>query len=476
MAATGAFVRAVKELERLTTDMAQREIVQHGVDIAQIATGSAIAYLHFLNEDQNTIELGVWSHDTLAGCVAVYDRHYPVGAAGIWADSARTRAPCIHNDYATQAGRHGLPEGHSVLVRHLGLPVIEDGVVRMLVGVGNKQTEYDKDDIELLDLVARRIWSVTRQRRVLERYRDLGQRFRHVQELAAVCGLEYDIDEDRLAFDGLFASIFATGHATETPSTLQGFLSFVAPADHEGVREAFASPGGIRKTLRIYCCRRPGEHFPAELKVEFRAREVGQGVICVGILQDVSDEVVAEELRHRADHDPLTGLPNRHRLNEWIRQGLGRRGPSDHFAFHYIDLDDFKPVNDTWGHSVGDEVLRLIAQRLQQAVRKDDLVVRMGGDEFAVVQTGIEDRADVRVLADKLLSAICAPLTALGRPIEVGASIGVAVFTGDGRSVKEISANADRALYQAKAAGGRRLVVAGHEEKESRARVQIRQA
>lgn len=450
----------MKELERLTTDLTQREIIQDGVDIAQIATGSRIAYLHFLNEDQNTVELGVWSRDTLAGCAAVYDRHYPVESAGIWADPVRTRAPCIHNDYATQTGRRGLPEGHSRLVRHLGLPVIEDGRVRMLVGVGNKPTDYDGSDVDLLDMIARRVWSVTRQRRVLERYLDLGQRFRHVQELASVCGLQYDIDEDGLAFDNLFASIFGTRHPTEAPTTLHEFLSFVAPGDHERVRTAFSATDGTRQTLRIGCLRRSGECFPAELKVEHRLREVGQGVICVGILQDVSDEVVAEELRHRADHDPLTGLANRHQLGDWFRQGLGRRGPSDHFAFHYIDLDGFKPVNDTWGHSVGDEVLRVIAQRLQQAVRRDDLVVRMGGDEFAVVQTGIEDRGDIRVLAEKLLAAISAPIGALGRVIEVGASIGVAICSGDGWSVKQISADADRALYQAKAAGGRRFMIA----------------
>lgn len=460
MAASDQFVRAVRELERLTTDLAQREIVQRGVDIAQIATGSRIAYLHFLNEDQNTIELGVWSHDTLAGCEAVYSRHYPVESAGIWADSVRTRGPCIHNDYATQTGRRGLPEGHSLLVRHLGLPVVEDGIVRMLVGVGNKPTAYDAGDVELLDMIARRIWSVTRQRRLLERYLDLGQRFRHVQELASVCGLEYDVDEDHVALDGMFAPIFGIRHPSEAPASLHEFLSFVAPGDHERVRAAFAGADGTRQTLRIRCHRRGGENFPAELKIEHRPREVGRGVICVGILQDVSDEIVAEELRHRADHDPLTGLFNRHYLNDWLKQGLGRRGPSDHFAFHYIDLDGFKPVNDTWGHSVGDEVLRVIAQRLQQAVRRDDLVVRMGGDEFAVVQTGIEGRADVRVLADKLLAAISAPITALGRPVEVGASIGVAICAGGGWTVKEISADADRALYQAKAAGGRRYVIA----------------
>ena len=460
MEALGRFVLAVKALEQLTTDMPERQIVQRGVDIAQVATASAIAYLHFLNEDQNSIELGVWSSDTLAGCEAVYDRHYPVEAAGIWADSVRTRAPCIHNDYETHAGRRGLPDGHSRLIRHLGLPVLEDGVVRMLIGVGNKQIEYGQEDVELLDMVARRIWSVTRQRRVLERYLDLDKRFRHVQELASVCGLEYDIDEDHLAFDGLFASIFHEHSGTETPSHLHEFLSFVALADHGRVREAFSASGGTRQTLRIDCHRRSGEHFPAELKIEFRPREVGRGVICVGILQDISDEVAAEELRRRADHDPLTGLPNRHRLYAWFTQGLGRRGPGDRFAFHYIDLDDFKPVNDAFGHSVGDEVLRVVAQRLQQAVRKDDLVVRMGGDEFVVVQSGIDSRAAIAVLAEKILAALCAPIRALGRTVEVGASIGIAICSSDHCLLKELSAEADRALYRAKDAGGRRYVLA----------------
>ena len=459
MEVLGQFVRAVKELERLTTDLTEREIIQRGVDVAQIATASRIAYLHFLNEDQNTIELGVWSHDTLAECEAVYARHYPVESAGIWADSVRSRAPCIHNDYATQTGKRGLPDGHSRLIRHLGLPVVEDGVVWMLIGVGNKETDYDSHDVELLDTVARRIWSVTRQRRVLERFLDLGRRFRHVQELASVCGLEYDIDEDRLACDDVFAAIFRTPDADKLPAHLYEFLSFVVLADHERVRRAFLASGGTRQTLRIDCHRHSGERFPAELKIEFRPREVGMGVICVGTLQDVSDEVIAKELRHRADHDPLTGLPNRHRLHDWFRHALGRRGAHDGFAFHYIDLDDFKPVNDTWGHSVGDEVLRLIAQRLLHAVRKDDLVVRMGGDEFVVVQTGIEDRVDVRVLAEKILSAICTPVSVHGRQVEVGASVGTAMCLSGHRSLVEISADADRALYQAKAAGGRRFVV-----------------
>ena len=115
-----ALLKVMRGLEALTTAVTTREIVQRGVDIAQHATLSRIAYLHFLNEGQSTIELGVWSHDTLKTCTAVSDRHYPVEKAGIWADAARSGRPCVHNDYASCPDKRGLPTGHSALVRHLG--------------------------------------------------------------------------------------------------------------------------------------------------------------------------------------------------------------------------------------------------------------------------------------------------------------------------------------------------------------------
>ena len=83
------------------------------------------------------MELGTWSAATRNICNVVYDRHYPIEKAGVWADSARTRKPCIHNDYATLAERRGVPEGHVRLVRHLGVPVIDEERVTLLVGVGN---------------------------------------------------------------------------------------------------------------------------------------------------------------------------------------------------------------------------------------------------------------------------------------------------------------------------------------------------
>lgn len=457
----GRYARAVRDLECLTTDLTERELIQRGVDIAQACTDSRIAYLHFLNDDENTIELGVWSHDTLRGCKAVYSRHYPVEAAGIWADSVRTRAPCVHNDYATQSGKRGLPDGHSRLVRHLGLPVIDAGKVRLLVGVGNKATDYDADDIDVLNMVATRVWSVTRQRRVLERYLDLGQRFRHVQEIASVCGFEYDVDEDQFAFDAFFASVFNTHRRTEQPTSLHEFLSFVAIDDHEALRAALSPARPQAQTLRITCERGPGKRFPAELKITFRPRELGHGAICVGILQDVSAQVVADDLRRRADTDPLTGLPNRYRLYAYFGEAREQRHSGAHVAFHYLDLDDFKPVNDTCGHPVGDEVLRVVAERLRATVRHDDLVVRLGGDEFAVVQAGIEEPSQAAVLAEKIIAAPGAPIRVQGRDIAIGASIGVAIGASHDCQLSDISWAADRALYQAKSAGGRCYVLAG---------------
>lgn len=453
-----SYIRAVEALEQLTTDMPEIEIVQSGVDIAQTATSSRIAYLHYLNDDQNTIELGVWSHDTRAGCNAVYDRHYPITSAGIWADSVRYRKPCVHNDYAGVATRHGLPDGHARLIRHLGLPVIDGGAICMLIGVGNKDTDYDHDDVATLDMVAKRIWSVTRQRRVLTRLLDLEQRFRHVQRIASVSGLEYDVDEDALFLDDMFSPIFLTQHSTETPTNLHELLGFVATADHEHVRKALSGTTMERRVLEIGCRRASGEAFPARLKVESRPRAIGRGIVCVGILQDVSEELAVEELRQHADIDPLTDLPNRNRLHELFNQGLGRRGKRDAFAFHYIDLDDFKPVNDSCGHLVGDEVLRVVAQRLQQVVRKDDLLVRMGGDEFAIVQTGLESVAGAQVMADKIIATISQPIHALGVVVRVGASIGINICDSHDIPLKDVSAAADRALYQAKAAGGRRFI------------------
>ncbi|BCS32304.2 hypothetical protein TBR22_A15140 [Luteitalea sp. TBR-22] len=446
-----SLVQALELLEALTIDRTQAELAQAGVEIAQAVTGSRIAYLHFLNEDQATIELGVWSRDTLAGCGAVYDRHYPVTVAGIWADTFRLRRPCVHNDYASTPGKRGLPSGHSLLVRHLGVPVVEDDLVRLLVGVGNKPTDYDDDDVRRLQLVARRVWSVMRQRRQFGRYVDRDNRFRQLQRLDGVCGLEYDRDEDRLTCDGMFSALF--GSIVPAPTTLDGLLELVTPTDRAAISNALRGIGRSQWTTRLTCVRPSGTPFPAELTMEFRARELGRGVLGIGTLQDLSNELVVDDLRRRAHTDVLTGLSNRRRLDAVVREESGRRDRDDMTAVHYLDLDGFKPVNDSLGHHVGNLVLREVGRRLRERAREDDEVVRLGGDEFVVVQRGVADAADAEVLANALVAVVAEPMTVLGQSIRVGASLGVAL-AARGASLEAAMQAADRALYAAKAEGG----------------------
>jgi len=171
--------------------------------------------------------------------------------------------------------------------------------------------------------------------------------------------------------------------------------------------------------------------------------------------------VALDDLRKRADSDPLTGLPNRNVLNRLLDQERDRRKAAAGVAFHYIDLDGFKPVNDTHGHLYGDEVLRVVADRLRRATRQGDVVLRMGGDEFAIVQRNVDGQSGALLLADTIIAAISEPITVHGRTLQVGASVGIALSLDGTQPLRELSVAADRALYRAKALGGRRSVISG---------------
>lgn len=165
-------------------------IIQQGLDDAVRLTDSRIGYLHFVNADQATIRLYTWSTGTMKVCTAVEATHYPLARAGIWVDCVHRRAPVIHNEYAAEPHRKGLPSGHVPLTRDLGVPVFEDGQVAAVLGVGNKETPYDHYDVELTQLLAGTIWSIVHRKRVHEHLREqiaarteeLEQRNRELQQ------------------------------------------------------------------------------------------------------------------------------------------------------------------------------------------------------------------------------------------------------------------------------------------------------
>jgi diguanylate cyclase (GGDEF)-like protein len=165
----------------------------------------------------------------------------------------------------------------------------------------------------------------------------------------------------------------------------------------------------------------------------------------------------------QAKHDVLTGLPNRRFFIDYLEQVLGIAGPvKAHKALLFVDLDNFKPVNDLLGHDQGDRLLRKVALRLTSSVRDSDFVARLGGDEFAVIAAMKPEHglAGVRLVAERILEALNLAVENADPPIAIAASIGVALYPSDARTREGLLKAADRAMYEAKAGGRNRIVFA----------------
>jgi diguanylate cyclase len=204
--------------------------------------------------------------------------------------------------------------------------------------------------------------------------------------------------------------------------------------------------------------RRDGSLWTASQVITPLLDETGAVTHFVAIQHDVTASTQEREAIHRlAFHDSLTGLPNRVSFLESLGQALARAAAEHRIlALLYLDLDDFKPVNDAMGHAAGDELLIAVAERLRGAVRKTDAVARLGGDEFAVLVSDVEHPDLAGALAGKLVERIGQPYMLNGRRIAVGASIGISLYPCDGTTIDDLLSHADAAMYAAKASGRRR--------------------
>jgi diguanylate cyclase (GGDEF)-like protein len=167
--------------------------------------------------------------------------------------------------------------------------------------------------------------------------------------------------------------------------------------------------------------------------------------------EDITEQRQSEvKIEYMAHHDALTELANRVLLNERLERTLGA---AEMVAVHHLDLDQFKAVNDTFGHHAGDKLLKIVAERLCGLVRDTDTIARMGGDEFVIVQAPIADPADATSLAQRVIGLLSEPYDIDGHQAVIGASVGISVGPGDGTSPDKLLRNADLALYRAKGDG-----------------------
>jgi len=212
--------------------------------------------------------------------------------------------------------------------------------------------------------------------------------------------------------------------------------------------------------LDIACRRADGSLFPADVSLS-PLEAGGETFVVATIVDETERRRSADELFHRAVHDPLTGLANRVLLIDRLDHALARADRrAQTVAILYVDLDGFKAVNDTSGHAVGDEVLRLVADRLAGAVRPEDTVARFGGDEFVVLCEDLADPADALRVADRILADLGRPIQHRSGLARLSASIGVVMADGPGSGAALIEA-ADEAMYRAKRRGGAAVELVG---------------
>jgi len=228
-------------------------------------------------------------------------------------------------------------------------------------------------------------------------------------------------------------------------------LSFISEDELPKVKEVMRLGRELRYETAV--THKDGSRIPVEFIVRTIERDGEK--LRMTIVRDIRDRLASEaRIQHLAHHDGLTGLLNRASFMERMAALMKRaERKGEMLALLFIDLDNFKRVNDSLGHLEGDKVLMTVSERLVGALRGSDLVGRFGGDEFVVLLTDLSSRADVVVVLEALLSVVEVPVKADGRALSVTPSIGVAVFPEDGRQADELIQHADTAMYRAKARG-----------------------
>ncbi|MBA2492437.1 MAG: EAL domain-containing protein [Gammaproteobacteria bacterium] len=347
--------------------------------------------------------------------------------------------------------RQGLDMPFIVISGHIGA---DAAVALMKAGAHDYLLKHDLARLypavqrELREAVER-----ARRRRAEMALKDSDEKLRLIMEHVNDLIMVVDAQGRRLFASRSYQALFAD------PAAIVGTDSFgeVHPDDKERVRRVFcetvATGIGQRCEYRLAL----GEHGVRYIESQGSATrdECGEVSKIIVVSRDVTERKQSEaRIQYLAQSDGLTGLPNRTLLTERIGQMIAqgdRHG--DSLALLFIDLDYFKTINDSLGHLVGDKLLKQVAARLCQCMRKSDFVARLGGDEFLMALGGMKHSQDVALIAQKIVASISQSYNVVDHVLDTQCSVGISIYPNDGRDVQTLMRNADMAMYHAKEKG-----------------------
>lgn len=295
---------------------------------------------------------------------------------------------------------------------------------------------------------------IARGKEAEKRLRQAASVFHNSQEAIIITDRERTILDVNEAFAAL------TGYAREEvvgkkPSLLRSGRH--DEAFYTEMNRALLEEGSWRG--EIWNRKKNGEVFAEYLRIDAVGGEKGKVETYIGIASDITEEKRQQEhLKHMANYDPLTNLPNRNLYMSLAEQLLAftkRKGSKAVVAF--LDLDGFKEINDRHGHAMGDKMLKKVAARLEKQMRQSDIVARIGGDEFVIFLADIQNHRDTQVLLERTLETLREPFMIEGMNLNVGASIGATFYPDDENDIDMLIRHADAAMYRSKEAGRNRI-------------------
>lgn len=307
---------------------------------------------------------------------------------------------------------------------------------------------------------------VKRENEIVESHQALEQSENNLNKIMAINheGIwDWDIKADKVSHNPSWAEMLGlTDGLLEHPASV--FFDAVHPEDRErvsrAVSECFKSKGRYRLEYRFVQINSGNEVWVQDRGDVVERDADGNPLRMIGGFYDITERKQAEEaIEHLAFYDPLTQLPNRRLLQDRLQQEMALTERSKRVcALMFIDLDDFKTLNDTLGHDTGDELLRQVAVRLRECIREGDTVARIGGDEFVLMLPDLDGDwnhavTHAELVAQKVLSVLNQPYQLAGAPYHNTPSIGVKLFSGHRETLEELLKHADLAMYQAKAKG-----------------------
>ncbi|NUN61939.1 MAG: EAL domain-containing protein [Burkholderiaceae bacterium] len=320
-------------------------------------------------------------------------------------------------------------------------------VIERGVGVSDEQGER---------VIEGFIEDITVRHATLEALEHAELRYRHIFEHASEGIFQTTREGQYLAANPALARIY--GYAT--PQALMADLSDIehrlyVRAGRRKVFHRLMKAQGQVLNFESEVFRRDGSRIWISENAHIVLSPQGEFLCYEGTVQDITERRrYQEQLERQANHDQLTGLPNRVLLGDRIAQGIAQASRQGYFlALVFMDLDNFKYINDSLGHAAGDELLKVVAQRLTGCLRSSDTVARLGGDEFVLVINDHYRTSSVISLLERVLNDIGRPVTLNGREFHVGASLGVAMYPSDGDDAQILLKHADVAMYAAKDRG-----------------------